>query len=215
MNNGIETKNMKNNILFKLLILIFLNSCNDNKNKEKVNVLENTEQTRDSVFITNNCDSLINSEFYINERLPEWLLESNIINHLVVKKLYKIENRLNPLYLEDDFNGDGNLDVAIPIYEINTNKKGFAVIHGKTMEVFILGAGKIFKNALDDDQNYIDIWRVNHKKLNEPGIEEETGNEENGNLILKYPSIEIAKSEIGGGQIYWNGKEYAYFHQTC
>lgn len=143
------------------------------------------------------------------------MLESKIINQLIINKSYKIENRLNPLYLEADFNGDGILDIAIPIYEINTNKKGIVIIHGKTFEVYILGAGKSFKNSLGDDQSYIDIWRVNHKKENKPGVEEETGNGENGILILENPSIEIEKSELGSGQIYWNGKEYAYFHQTC
>lgn len=101
----------------------------------------------------------------------------------MIKNDYKIEDWVKPSYLEEDFKGDGILDVAVPISEIKTNKKGFAVIHGKTFEVFILGAGKLFKNALSDNQDYIDSWTINRKKENEPGVEEETGNGEKGFLI--------------------------------
>ena len=194
---------------------MILCSCKDTKSNQKISATKKVESKTDTIFLTKNCDSIINSESYIIERLPEWLFKSNNINELIINKTYKIENRLNPLYLEADFNGDGNLDIAIPIFEIKTGKKGFAIIHGKTFEVFILGAGKSFKNSLGDNQDYIDIWSINRQEVNEPGVEEESGNSDNGDLILKNPSIEISKSELGGGQIYWNGTEYAYFHQTC
>ena len=194
---------------------MILFSCKENKSKQKVETLTNSANKIDTIIVTKNSDSIINSEPYIVDRLPDWLLKSNVINELTINKTYKIENRLNPLYLEADFNGDGNLDVVVPIFEKSTNKKGFAIIHGKTFEVFILGAGRLFKNALGDDQDYIDIWSINRDKQNEPGIEEETGNGENGILILENPSIGIGKSELGGGLIYWDGNEYAYFHQTC
>ena len=44
---------------------------------------------------------------------------------------------------------------------------------------------------------------------------------ENGELIdskpilLEFPSINILKSESGGGIIYWNGNEFEYIHQSC
>ena len=206
---------MKKVNTFILLIIIILFSCKENKSTNKVENLTNIDNKTDTIIITKNSDSIINSESYITQRLPEWLLKSNLIKGLTINNTYKIENRLNPLYLEEDFNGDGNLDVVIPIFEKSTNKKGFAIIHGKTFEVFVLGAGKLFKNALGDDQDYIDIWSINRERENEPGIEEETGNGKDGILILENPSIGIAKSELGGGLIYWNGNEYAYFHQTC
>lgn len=46
----------------------------------------------------------------------------------MIKNDYKIEDWVKPSYLEEDFKGDGILDVAVPISEIKTNKKGFAVI---------------------------------------------------------------------------------------
>lgn len=139
--------------------------------------------------------------------LPEWVLTSDVFNSTIIKGNYAVDNRITPLYLEADFNGDNNVDVALPI--IRNNKTGFAIIHGKTEEVFIIGAGTTIKNGLSDDMDYIDTWNVNRKQKNDPGIGEEEP------LLLSNPSIQIEKEEVGGGQIYWDGKEYVYFHQSC
>lgn len=155
------------------------------------------------------------TEFYIQSRLPEWILEYNLFDGLTFQEDYIFDNRLNPLYLEADFNGDGNLDIAIPIKQKKNENVGFAIIHGTTKEVYIIGAGTQIKNGLSDDMSYIDIWKINRNIINEPGLEESTGKGKKGELILKNPSLEIQKSEVGGGQIYWDGNEYAYFHQTC
>jgi hypothetical protein len=154
-------------------------------------------------------------EYYILERLPIGFDYEQLMPKLRLKKKYLFDLRMNPMYLEDDFNGDGFIDLAIPIKEESTDKKGFAIIHGNTNEIFILGAGREMVNGLSDDQSYIDGWRINREKINHPGIEEETGNGAEGELLLENNSIEIFKSEVGGGIIYWNGKTYAYFHQTC
>ncbi len=201
--------------LLLLIIPIIFSSCKDEKIEKKTIKPDVVTQKVDTIFVTKSYDSIINSEYYIEERLPNWFSESKIMNKLVINKLYKVENRLNPLYLEEDFNGDGILDIAVPIFEINSDKKGFAIIHGKTFEIFIIGAGKILQNGLSDNMDYVDIWTINRKEINEPGAEEETGNGEDGTLILKNKSINISKSELGGGQIYWNGTNYAYFHQSC
>lgn len=154
-------------------------------------------------------------EYYILSRLPIGFNYEQLMPKLRLKKKYLFDLRMNPMYLEADFNGDGFLDLAIPIKEESTDKKGFAIIHGNTNEIFILGAGKEMVNGLSDDQDYIDGWRINREKINPPGVEEETGNREEGELLLENNSIEIFKTELGGGIIYWNGKTYAYFHQTC
>jgi len=155
------------------------------------------------------------TENEIKENLPEWFLKDNLLNGLIVNKDYIFDNRLDPIYIEADFNGDGNIDIAIPIKQIKGGKVGFAIFHGHTNEIYIIGAGIEIKNGLSDNMNYIDIWKVNREKINEAGLEENTRKGEKGELILEYPSLQIEKSEVGGGQIYWNGKEYAYFHQTC
>lgn len=195
---------------FLLFPILLLTACDHTKSATKPKEAPKVvQQKTDTVYINRTADSLQNTEFYIQERLPEWIVRSGRIKSMVINERYKVENRLNPLYLEDDFNGDGALDIVLPVFEIKTNKKGFAIIHGGTEEVFIVGAGQLVENALSDNQDYIDIWRINRNKVNEPGVEEPK------TLILDVHSIEIAKSELGGGLIYWNGKAYAYFHQTC
>lgn len=175
-----------------------------------------TKKLIDTVYVTKpQVNEHSDSEYYILERLPNWLLKSNLLKGISLLNEYKMDTRLNPLYHEADFNGDGNIDIAIPIEQINTGQKGFAIIHGNTKEIHIIGAGVKIKNGLSNEMGYVDIWKINRDKVNEPGLEENTGTGEKGELILDHPSLQIEKSDLGGGQIYWNGKEYAYFHQTC
>ena len=47
---------------------------------------------------------------------------------------------MNPSYLEGDFNGDGNTDVAVSIKERASGKLGIAIVRGATGKVPILGA---------------------------------------------------------------------------
>ena len=202
-------------ILF-LAVGFLVCSC-DKSEPVTIGLEENSvEQKVDTVFVTKNMDSFSQSEGFIMERLPKWISRADIFNGLIIKKNYQVENRLNPFYLEEDFNGDGILDIALPIKEISSKKLGFVIIHGGKNEQFIVGAGTLIKNALGDDQSYIDVWKLNREKEN-------TGTEldENGDLIeskpvlLDNPSINILKTELGGGILFWNGTEYEYLHQTC
>ena len=203
-----------------LLFLLILFSCTTNNQTtnadvDRDTVIINQKQT-DTVFIESyNINEKEGSEYFILERLPNWFVETNLLNGLKIKDQFVLDNRMNPLYLEADFNGDGDFDIAIPIRNIDSHKVGFAIIHGKTNEIHIIAAGKKVKNALSDDMNYIDIWKINRNEIYEAGLEENTGTGTKGELILKNPSLQIEKSELGGGLIYWNGMEYAYFHQTC
>lgn len=203
-----------------LLTLVLLYSCDGNNNSSTGNTISDTlkiyQKETDTVFIeSNNVNEKEGSEYYILERIPDWLVASDVMKGLKIKDQFVFDNRMNPLYLEADFNGDGDLDIAIPIKNIDSQKVGFAIIHGKTNEIHIIAAGKKVKNALSDDMNYIDIWKINRNEINEAGLEENTGTGTKGELILKNPSLQIEKSELGGGLIYWDGMEYAYFHQTC
>jgi len=206
-----------------ILTLGFLASCNSKIDKQEQSetiivhdTIKITEQVIDTVYVgESDSKDLSNSAFYIQERLPNWFLELEILKGKKFQNDYEIDNRLNPLYLEADFNGDDIIDIAIPIKQSKSQKVGFAIIHGQTNEVFIIGAGTEVKNGLSDDMSYIDIWKVNRKANNEPGLDENGDIDKNGPLILENPSMQLEKSEVGGGQVYWNGKGYVYFHQTC
>ncbi|MEZ4923846.1 MAG: hypothetical protein R2780_11790 [Crocinitomicaceae bacterium] len=175
-------------------------------------VSDSTQTDTTQVDASNSFKNEMTEEIYLlHESLPDWFVQTDLLNVQVFNNDYLLDNRLNPFYFEEDFNGDGMKDIVIPIKEISSGKVGFAIIHGKTNDVYIVGAGKKPKNGLidSDDMKYRDQWRINRKKENLPGVD---GNEP---LILDNPSIELRTLEIGGGLIYWNGKEYAYFHQAC
>src|SRR5437773_11680026 len=56
-------------------------------------------------------------------------------------KEYDLSFRINPSYLEGDFNGDGKMDVAVLVKQRSTEKLGDAIVHATTGKVTILGAG--------------------------------------------------------------------------
>ncbi|MBI1288089.1 MAG: hypothetical protein GC178_11005 [Flavobacteriales bacterium] len=89
----------------------------DNNDKPKVihDTVEIVKRVVDTIYLDQQeTNDLSKSEFYIQERLPEWFLETGLLNGLQIGSQYEFDNRLNPLYLEADFNGDNNLDIAIP-----------------------------------------------------------------------------------------------------
>ena len=43
---------------------------------------------------------------------------------------YDLSFRMNPSYLEGDFNGDGKMDTAVLVKERSTGKIGIAIVHG-------------------------------------------------------------------------------------
>lgn len=195
-----------------LTLAILFQSCEKKTEQHNTPVSNHKNDTNDQINNTleNNIDNNLKGT------LPDWLFEEKIILNSKINTKYEIDLRLNPNYLSEDFNGDTFKDIAIPIKETQTGKLGFAIIHGNTKEIYIVGAGKMIKNALDDDLNYIDNWTINQEK-------EVTGfyEDENGELLetdpisLKSPSISIEMTELGGGLIFWNGTAYEYLHQTC
>ncbi|MFT4677979.1 MAG: hypothetical protein ACI84C_001058 [Flavobacteriales bacterium] len=206
-------------LLFLAINIAILASCaSETKTQRNALIIHDTieviKHTIDTVFITQKADSREQQNLII-PRLPDWFVKSKLLDDLILKDDYIFDNRLNPMYLEEDFNGDHTLDLAIPIKHIVTGKAGFAVIHGNTTEVHILGAGVPVKNGLSDNLKYVNIWKINRLKTNEPGLDESGEVNPNGPLHLTHPSIEIEKSDLGGGQLYWDGEEYVYFHQSC
>lgn len=214
-------KMKKIKILIPLLSVCFIFSCNKTSEKKVVESKPLPEVSLDNIqlqpSVSQDQPNATEQERYvILESLPDWVNSAEIISDFKIKDEYLLDPRLNPFYLEEDFNGDGILDIAVPVKEISSKKVGFAIIHGGKHDVFIVGAGKLIKNALDDDPSYIDVWKLNREKEN-------TGTEvdDNGDLIesapvlLHNPSINILKTELGGGLLFWNGTEYEYLHQTC
>lgn len=211
------------NLMFAthIALICFLFSCNKTSEKKEIEqkplpiVSADTIKTQ-TTDRDNSAMKLDEQRYVILESLPDWVNASEIISDFKIKDKYLLDPRLNPFYLEEDFNGDGILDLALPVKEISSGKLGFAIIHGGKNEIFIVGAGKLIKNGLDDDQSYIDVWKVNREKENLGTDLDDNGDLiESQPLLLEHTSINILKTELGGGIIFWNGKEYEYLHQTC
>ena len=133
-------------------------------------------------------------------------------------KKFDFDYSLKPACLRSDFNGDSIQDMAVFVIEKKSKKKGILLIHGKTNEHFIFGAGTEFGNG-SDDFNWADKWKLYKKKTaNETKFDKESGDTIGGRKVkLKRPAILIENFEDGaltaGGLIYWNGEKYVWIHQ--
>jgi hypothetical protein len=123
-----------------------------------------------------------------------------------VAKKYDVSYRIKSFYLEGDFNGDGNADVAFLVTERSTGKVGIAIVHSATGKVTVLGAGTAIGNG-GDDFEWMDSWKVYSKTraANAPG--------ENSVPPLRGDALLVEKSEAASALIYWNGKKYVWSQQ--
>jgi hypothetical protein len=121
-------------------------------------------------------------------------------------KEYDLSTRINPSYLEGDFNGDGKIDAAVLVTQRSTGKVGIAIVHGTTGKVTILGAGSVMGNG-GDDFEWMDSWQVFPKVRAAHAAGETSVPHLRGDALL------VEKSEAASALIYWNGKRYVWSQQ--
>jgi hypothetical protein len=121
-------------------------------------------------------------------------------------KKYDLSFRINPSYLEGDFNGDGKMDVAVLVKERSTGKVGIAIVPGTTGKVTIVGAGIGIGNG-GDDFEWMDSWQVFSKARAAHAAGEVSVAHLRGDALL------VEKSETASALIYWNGKRYVWSQQ--
>lgn len=132
-------------------------------------------------------------------------------------KKYTLRGFLKPSFLQADLNGDGTLDVAALVEEKTTQKRGVLLIHGKTGEHFLFGAGTPIGDT--DNFTWADRWSLYKKKLAyETQFDKNSGDITGGREVkLSRPAVLIEDYEDGaalaGGIVYWNGKKYIWIHQ--
>jgi hypothetical protein len=117
---------------------------------------------------------------------------------------YKISTRINPYYLQGDFNGDGKVDTALLIEEKASGKVGIAFVLGR--KIAIVGAGKATGNG-GDNFDWMDAWYVYGKSKVQMGAEETAP------PTLKGDALFAMKAESASSLIYWDGKGFAWYQQ--
>jgi hypothetical protein len=136
--------------------------------------------------------------------IPE-LAQSAVTNGSLAKG-YDVSFHLTPSYLEGDFNGDGNIDVAVLVKQRATGKLGVAIVHGGMGKATILGAGTAIGNG-GDDFEWMDSWQV-YSKARAAHAAGETGV-----LRLRGDALLVSKTEAASALIYWNGNRYVWLQQ--
>ncbi len=126
-----------------------------------------------------------------------------------LSKTHEISSHLNPYYLQGDFNGDGKLDTAVLVKEKKSGKFGIAIFHGGSKHIFLIGAGKTFRNYSDGGDNFdwLDEWYVFVRGPVGKGASE--GIPPN----LKGDALYVGKEGSASLLIYWNGHKYSDYQQ--
>src|SRR5690349_2253170 len=91
------------------------------------------------------------------QNLPSWA--SPIFGEQRFASTYALSTRINPYFLQGDFNGDGRLDVAVLIEQKRTKQQGIAILHAGSVTPIVVGAGKELGNCADDF-SWLDAWSV-------------------------------------------------------
>jgi hypothetical protein len=141
-------------------------------------------------------------DFVIAASLPPAVADALRDNPKTAK--YKISTRINPYYLQGDFNGDGKADTALLIEEKASGKAGIAFVLGKKIE--IVGAGKATGNG-GDNFDWMDAWYVYEKGSVQMGADE------NAPPTLKGDALLAMKAESASSLIYWIGSGFAWYQQ--
>jgi hypothetical protein len=122
--------------------------------------------------------------------------------------VYDLSDRINPLYLRGDFDGDGIADYAVLITQVGTGKKGIAVWLSSKQQIVILGAGLPIQSLTDhaDDLTF-DHWRVTGKNMFDKSrsIEQPTG--------IRSDAIFVEWSESASGIFYWKLGRFQWLQQ--
>jgi len=153
---------------------------------------------------------------YSEGALPNWFLQS--FNSLKLEQQYKIIQPGKPAFLEADFNGDKQGDIAVQIIDLKTKKKGILIINGGQNSHFVFGCGKKFPEETFFDTNWLNGWRIfKSKYAYKPTFNADGDITGSKKISLKYPAINIYSTEDGdevaGQLIYWKGNKYISIHQ--
>jgi len=135
------------------------------------------------------------------QNLPSWA--APIFGEQQFASTYALSTRINPYFLQGDFNGDGRLDVAVLIEHKRTAQQGIAILHAGSTNPIVVGAGREIGNG-GADFSWLDAWSV---QVREPDARGKNAPALRGDALL------VQKLESASGLIYWDGMAYRWRQQ--
>jgi photosystem II stability/assembly factor-like uncharacterized protein len=147
----------------------------------------------------------------VNSQTVSWQESPDLATSDLLEKLsttYDVSAPLNPYYLNGDFNGDCNLDLAVLVRQRGTRKLGIAILRAGSSQIYVLGAGTPFGQG-GDDFSWMDTWSIHYKSSN---VAQGAG--QGPPPTLRGDAIYVAK---GGGMsaiIYWTGSGFRWYQQS-
>ncbi len=148
--------------------------------------------------------------FDLRQSIPDWLIFNT--EQIKLDKPLIVTEKLNPFYLESDFNGDNILDIALCVREKETKKNGILIIHGKTLETFIIGAGNKFAHV-GDDFKFLEIWKVYRERTVAITTFTEDGDILGAEEVpIEIDAISVSSSESPSNIIAWKIDKYVWLH---
>lgn len=122
---------------------------------------------------------------------PSWAYDQ--IKGTNFERMYDLRYASNPFLLNGDFDGDGQIDVAVAVeFRHSKRRIGVIIVHRSGGVYFVHGGGN---------------WELYPKGNVGQGVDEEEPPKLLGDALL------FVKPEATGSLTYWNGKEYTKYHQ--
>jgi hypothetical protein len=147
-------------------------------------------------------------DYNLSENCPD----KQLLNSATIENDLTVIGKINPFYLQSDFDGDGLVDLAVFIEDAKTRKQGILIIHSKTRKSYQLGAGIDFGNG-GDDWTWMDVWKIYSQETADKTIfssDQDIAGKET--ITLKNIGIEVAASESTSNVITWDGRKYIWIH---
>ena len=119
---------------------------------------------------------------------------------------YKLSARLNPFYLQADFDGDGRRDVAVLVQHSISKLPGIAVFHASKEGPFILGS----IGPAAGSTGYASIFNAWHVMERGPV---RMGADQTTPPTLRGDALVLKKLEASSVIMYWTATSYATYWQ--
>jgi hypothetical protein len=142
-------------------------------------------------------------DFTVAANLPPEVIE--ILRGSTSTGQLVLSSRINPFYLQGDFDGDGRGDAALLVKDRSTGKQGIMIVRNNR-QINVIGAGTAIGNG-GDDLEWMDAWYVYRKSKVEQGAFDGAPPELRGDALM------ALKTESSSGLIYWDGSAFRWYQQ--